>query len=82
MQRQFADVGLAEPAVTQQAFNQLAADHAGRSQNQNVQGQLLTFLDYRAAAPFLYWSMTLSENRYPLFRITLYSFTAPVIADT
>jgi hypothetical protein len=41
MQRHFGDIVLAEPAIAEQAINQLTPDHAGRAQNQNMQKILL-----------------------------------------
>ncbi len=37
LQGQAGDIAVAEPAVAQEPFNQLAADHAGRAQDQYVQ---------------------------------------------
>ena len=34
----------AQAAVTQQPFGEFAADHAGRAENENVQGKFLRFL--------------------------------------
>src|SRR5205085_9499920 len=55
LQRHFGDVLVAEPAVAQQPFDQLAPDHAGRAENEHVQEKLLRFLlmisGYRAGLP-------------------------------
>ncbi len=79
LQRHAADVALAETSVAQKPLGQLAADHAGRAENQNVQDPTPCSCSVGFCGEV---EPVNASGKRVAAGPCVHSFTAPVIADT